>query len=232
MPKLNKIIPALVSVFVLISALLFPSFLFKIYDNRLLGNVYTEKFKNPSLVKIDKLDTKSRLEIICGYGNQNNIVLTDKNEVENPEKAKSNINTTLNEIQKMQEIGAFPDINLKDKNVALTYSISQTYTDLSSLGKYVKLNSLDFSYNNCTMQILKDNETNQIYQYEIIMDESFENLDIPNLAKSLSDYLGIQLSNLSYKGENPVRFATENRKIRYDISIFDNILSVKLLNIS
>lgn len=232
MPKRNKIIPALVSVFVLISALLFPTVLFKIYDNRLLGIVYTEEFTGPSPVQTDKLDTKSRLEIICGYGNQNNIVLADKNEVENPEKAASNINTTLNEIKKMQEIGAFPNINLKDKDVTLTNSTSQTYTDLSSLGKYVKLNSLAFSFKNGTIQILKDKETNQIYQYEVMMDESLNNLDIPNLAKNLSDYLDIQLANLSYQDEIPVRFATENRKIRYDIYILGNYLSVNLSGIS
>ena len=232
MPRLKKIIPALVSASVLIFALILPYFLFKNYDKRLLGNVYTEKFTDPSSVKIDELDTKSRLEIIFGYSNKSNIVRTDKNEAETPEKTESNINATLNEIKKMQEIGAFPDINIEDKDVTLTYSISQTYTDLLSMGKYVKVNSLAFSCKNGSIQILKDNETNKIYQYEVMTAESLENLNIPNIAKNLSDYLGIQLANLSYPNENPERFTTEDRKIKYDMYLSDNLLSVKISGIS
>lgn len=230
MTRKLKIIILILSICVLIAALFFPSILFKLYDNKLMGKIYTEKFTEFSPVQSNKLDTKSRIQLICGYGAIDSIVLTDKNEMITSDETE-NLNIIINEILKMQEIGAFPEINITDKNFIITSKVSQTYTDLSSSGNLVKLNYITLSCEDGTITILKDKENDKIYQYEIVMNKLFENTDIPDIAKNLSTYLDIQLYNLSYEGENPMRFAADNNNIRFNILKSNNIFSVSLSQI-
>ncbi len=230
MTKKFKINILILSISVLIAALFFPSILFKLYDNKLMGKIYTEKFTEFSPVLSNKLDTKSRIQLICGYGVIDSIVLTDKNEMITSDETE-NLNIIINEILKMQEIGAFPEINITDKNFNITNKISQTYTDLSSSGNLVKLNYITLSCEDGMITILKDKENNKIYQYEIVMNKSFENIDIPNIAKNLSIYLDMELYNLSFEGENPMRFTNEDKKIKYNIFKSNNIFSVSLSQI-
>ncbi|WP_313530380.1 hypothetical protein [Anaerotignum sp.] len=227
MTKLYKSIPLLVSIILLISALFFPSFLFKQYDKKLIGKVYTENFTGISSTQTSNLDTQSRLELICRYGEFENVILTNKNE-DKPSMENIDLSITLQEIEKMQSMGAFPDIELNEDNLILTNTTTQTYSDLSTQGKYVKTSYLAISNEDITIYILKDKETNIIYQYEISSSASLGDYSVALLAKNLSDYWGVKLINLSFVGEYPMKFATENHNIRYSIFKNQNQLLVSI----
>lgn len=227
MIRFNKRIFILISIIVLIPVLFFPYMLFKLYDKKLLSNTYTEKIMDIYPIKPNNFNTKNRLGLICRYGSMDNVVFTDKNQGENS-KEEDQLNSTLSEIDKMKQIEAFPNIDLNNKNIKLTYSNIQTYTDLTSSEKHVKLNYNTFSYKDGVIKILKDNETNKIYQYEIINTQPFNMLDISNIVKNLSEYLDISLINLSFKGESPLRFETEDHEVRYQIYKTENSLSVNI----
>ncbi len=227
MAKGNKIIILLMSGITLACALFIPALFFDLYDSSLLNRVYTEEFSGIPEIPVDMLNTKQRLKMICGYGNDRNIVLADNEKIENLD-LESTIDDAITELTRMQNVGAFPKVDIKKENFALTNSASQVYTDLSLAGGSVKLYSLAFSFDQGMLQILKDEQTNQIYEYEIAFNSLPGDIHVPSLAKGLLDYTGIELANLSYQGDNPMKFATEDRSIRYNIYLSDYYLSVKL----
>lgn len=210
------------------AVVIIPAMLFQSFDSRLLNKVHSKPFLGIASAEKNKLDIESRLEIICGYGTNKNIVLTDKGETGTQQEYKNAEDVVLCELKAMQAVGAFPQMTL-DSDKKLIYARTQTFTDMSSAGSYVKVNIFSFSSGNSEIQVMTDSETNHIYQYEVGSRNEFVEQDLSNIPSNFANYLGIQLNEVTNSEDNIVTYSTENQKINYLIAISHDFIALQLM---
>lgn len=191
-------------VFVLIGMIVLPSVLFGINDYSLINRVKIEDFdfSDDEFSEVKSLSTEESLDLICREINDDgNIAVIDNSGAFGDTQKEIIFKSMCDELSHMQEIGAFPKFDISGVSM-LKFTVT-TCIDISNTDNYVKTAYIAAQNSNISFQATMDMNTGYIYYYSVANADNPKELDIVELIKSFSNYLGISF-DISANGNDVV----------------------------
>lgn len=174
--------------------LVLPFLLFQIKDYTVMNRTKLEEIASfgDDFLHTEPLGTAESMALLCKSGTNDgeNTVVIDNIGAYNDEQSERIFYNVCEEIANMQDMGAFPKVDMSFFDMANFYV--STYVDTSDPRRYVKVVNVEGKSSTAMFEATMNLETNQIYYYSLCHPVITENADIDSLLENFLNYLNIE----------------------------------------
>ena len=226
----NFAVYSVVGIVLLFTILLPPGFS-ALADQRLIGRVITQPLPELS-AEAAPVSLIDKLNLIAAYNGQDTESVVMASQKQRPEEAgyqREPFVYALEELQKLQDLGVLPELELAAGYQRREYSLN-TYMDMTKPAAGVQVWELPLYTGEFNAYIWLDAETHQIYQFYFGAGSADWNLDREKVLQGMGDYLGLPLGEIRTLDESSLRgiYQAKEREAAYLFSFGAHSLEVNL----
>ena len=221
--RFRHAIPFLLCALIVALAIALPPRLSELQDEALLGEMHYEKTVEVSAAQASELDVVQKLALINRYmQGEKGIMSTEYTQPLNTVLDEESVrDTCLTELGKLSELNLVPDLIPRLFEVADSFGYTiVTYAEMQSPAHYVRLWQINIMADQSNLSLELDDETGKIYQINMRGENQTAVLDVRKIfPDAWGDYLGIELSDMTYENDMLVAYAKADPSVFYGISI-------------
>lgn len=166
MNNYKNIMKFIIAITLLIIIPLVPLVVSKVQDDELIGHLQIEKIKNEGYhIQTSKLSVAEKLELIVGYENKGNDIITTTQVQDMSNENIQKIHTIVNEqLNILKNLGILTEFNFDENYVCYNYTLKH-YSNRLNSQKNVSVYQVGFTNEERIFNAMIDVDTHLIYQY-------------------------------------------------------------------